>query len=67
MSVRKLLLITVGLLLACQMGFAQYGPANAAQLQALAAKASQTPHGLPVVPKALPESPPSLPLDGRDG
>ena len=54
MNARKLLLIGVGVILACQMGFAQYGPANAAEMQSLAAMAARTSHGLPVVPAAEP-------------
>ena len=54
MNARKLILFAVGLLLACQMGFAQYGPTNAAEMQSLAAKAAQSSHGLPVVPAADP-------------
>ena len=54
MNARKLILFAVGLLLACQMGFAQYGPTNAAEMQSLAARAAQSSHGLPVVPAADP-------------
>ena len=56
MNARKLIFLTLTLLLACQLGFAQnYEPTNAAQLKALATLAAQTPHGLPLVPAAAPE------------
>jgi len=52
MNARKLILLTVVLLVVCQLGWAQYGPTSAAQVKDLAAMAAQVPHGLPVVPAA---------------
>jgi len=54
MNSRKLMLLTVVLLVVCQLGWAQYGPTNAAQVKALAAAAGGNPRGLPVVPAAAP-------------
>jgi subtilase family serine protease len=54
MNSRKLILLTVTLLVVCQLGWAQYGPTTAAQMKNLALSAALTPRGLPVVPAAAP-------------
>src|ERR1035437_9546308 len=54
MNSRKLILVAVGLLVVCQLGWAQYGPTSAAQVRALAATAERTGTPLPLVPAAAP-------------
>ena len=55
MNPRKLIFLTVALLLVCQMGFAQnYGPTTSAQVRAVAAMAKQTGKPVPLVPAAAP-------------
>jgi len=54
MNSRKLILLASVLLVVCQFGWAQYGPTNASQVQALALRAQQTGRPAPLVTGSAP-------------